>query len=51
MLEKIKAYVPLNFELMRNPVNWVIITLMVLLAGIGLAFIVKHTVISSEGQK
>jgi hypothetical protein len=38
-VEKIKTFIPLNFELMANPVNWIIITLMVLLAGIAMAHI------------
>lgn len=29
----------LNFELMANPVNWAIITLMVLIAGMSLALV------------
>lgn len=42
-MEKIKTFIPLNFELMANPVNWVIITLMVLLAGIAMAHIFSTT--------
>lgn len=49
MLEKIMGWVPLNFDLMKNPVNWIIITMMVLLAGIALAFVMKSTTISAEG--
>lgn len=30
---------PLNFELMGNPVNWVIVTLMVTLSTMGVALI------------
>lgn len=32
-------YIPLNFALMANPVNWLIVTLMVLLAGIAFALV------------
>jgi hypothetical protein len=38
-MESIRKYVPLNFELMGNPVNWVIVTLMVLFAGVALTFV------------
>jgi hypothetical protein len=31
--------VPINWALMRNPVNWVIVLLMVYIAGLGLALI------------
>ena len=39
MLDRAKAYVPLNFELMGNPVNWVIMFLMVLFAGLALSLV------------
>lgn len=32
-------YIPLNFALLANPLNWVIVTLMVAIAGLGLAVI------------
>jgi hypothetical protein len=32
--------IPLNFGLMANPYNWVVIWLMVVIAGLGLALIV-----------
>jgi hypothetical protein len=38
-MEKIKSFIPLNFVLLENPINWVIVTLMVLLAGMALAHI------------
>lgn len=38
-METVKKYLPLNFALMGNPVNWAVITLMVLLAGVALHFI------------
>ncbi len=37
----IKDYIPLNFELMKNPINWVIIFLMVALAGTALVYILQ----------
>jgi hypothetical protein len=40
-MEKIKNFIPLNFELLSNPINWVIVTLMVLVAGMALAHIFK----------
>jgi len=33
-MEKLKEYLPLNFALMTNPVNWAIITLMIALAAL-----------------
>lgn len=42
-MEKLKAVIPLNFAVMSNPVNWVIVTLMVLLAGISLSWIMTAT--------
>jgi hypothetical protein len=32
-------YVPLNIDLIANPFNWVIVVLMIAVAGIGLAFV------------
>lgn len=34
-----EKYIPLNLDLMLNPFNWVIIVLMLAIAGIGLAFV------------
>lgn len=36
---EIKENLPLNFELLSNPVNWVIVGLMVLIAGFSLSLI------------
>jgi hypothetical protein len=41
-MQKIMSYIPVNWELIKNPVNWVIIFLMVTLAGMALAAIMKH---------
>lgn len=35
--------IPLNFTLMKNPYNWIIITLMVAIAGAGLLLIFPPT--------
>lgn len=43
MIEKIKAWVPLNFALISNPANWIIVFLMVAIAGVGIAFITQST--------
>jgi hypothetical protein len=32
-------YIPLNFALLRSPINWLIITLMVLLAGMAFTLV------------
>lgn len=42
-MEKLKTFIPLNFELMANPINWVIVTLMVLIAGFALAHVYSST--------
>jgi hypothetical protein len=39
MLDRVKAYTPINFELAGNPVNWVIVFLMVLFAGLALSLV------------
>jgi hypothetical protein len=35
-------YIPLNFELLKNPLNWVITFLMVVIAAIGFGYIASH---------
>lgn len=42
-MEKLKSILPLNFELIGNPVNWVIVILMLAIAGLGFAYIVQKT--------
>jgi len=42
-MEKIKGLIPLNWELLANPVNWIIVFLMLALAGVGLALIARST--------
>lgn len=39
MFEKVKSSIPLNWNLLSNPVNWVIVVLMVALAGLAVAAI------------
>jgi hypothetical protein len=41
MLEKIKGYIPLNFAIMGNPVNWLIVALMLAIAGVAVMAIVN----------
>lgn len=36
-------YVPLNLELMSNPYNWVVVFLMVSIAGVGVHWIAQST--------
>jgi len=38
-IETIKNKIPLNFDLLANPVNWVIILLMVAIAGMAVNLI------------
>lgn len=42
MLDKIKAAIPVNWELAANPVNWIIILLMIAVAGAAIAFIIPN---------
>jgi predicted membrane channel-forming protein YqfA (hemolysin III family) len=44
----IRDYIPLNFALMANPYNWLVIALMVAIAGAGLAFIVSSAPNNNE---
>lgn len=48
MIDKLKGAIPLNWELMSNPINWIIIFLMVAIAGYGLAFITSFAVTTTE---
>ena len=50
-METFKKYVPLNLDLMANPVNWFIITFMVLFAGVGIALIVSNTTMQNGATK
>jgi len=36
---EVKDALPVNWELMKNPVNWVIILLMILIAGLSISLI------------
>lgn len=40
MLEKIKNLIPVNWALLSNPMNWIIVFLMVAIAGAGIAVII-----------
>lgn len=42
MLEKIKAALPINWDLAANPINWIIILLMIAIAGAAVAFILPN---------
>lgn len=43
MLDRIKTYTPVNFELAGNPVNWVIVLLMIAIAGLAVSLIFHPT--------
>jgi len=43
VLDGIKNKIPLNFELMGNPVNWVIVLLMVAIAGLAVNLIFSNS--------
>ncbi len=38
-MEKLKEYLPINFALVSNPVNWVIVALMIAIAAMALYYI------------
>jgi len=40
-------YVPLNFALMKNPFNWAILTLMVMIGGLALHLLVPADAVAS----
>jgi hypothetical protein len=44
---EIKDKIPLNFELMGNPINWVILLLMVAIAGLAVHLIFSNPSASS----
>jgi hypothetical protein len=47
----LKDAIPINWELAGNPVNWVMVALMIAIAGVALAVIVKPgTLINSEEE-
>lgn len=48
MLETIKRITPLNFALMSHPMNWLVITLMVLSAGLMLQTLVQSATILQQ---
>jgi hypothetical protein len=39
MLENVKGFVPLNFGLLANPYNWIVISLMIAIGGLALGLI------------
>lgn len=50
-METLKKYLPLNLDLLANPVNWFIITLMVLFAGIAICYIMSKTQVNSGASQ
>jgi hypothetical protein len=50
MLGKIKNAIPLNWALLANPVNWMIVYVMIALAIAGLAFIISTPPASNEDE-
>lgn len=44
----IRESIPLNLDLMVNPFNWVIVVLMLAIAGIGLAFVFPSIIEKKE---
>jgi predicted membrane channel-forming protein YqfA (hemolysin III family) len=42
MLAKLKNLIPVNWALLQNPANWIIVFLMVAIAGAGIAVIMSN---------
>jgi hypothetical protein len=42
--------IPLNFALMRNPVNWIIVLLMVYIVGLALSLLFHRQVLPTVGS-
>jgi len=49
-LDSVKNAIPVNWELLRNPVNWIIVFLMVAIAGAAVAVIFVSTSAQSENS-
>lgn len=49
-MDALKKWLPLNFSLLGNPVNWVIVVLMVAIAGMAMAIIFNRGKISTDGN-
>lgn len=45
-----QKFVPLNFELMANPVNWLIVPLTLLLGGFALALVTQNLSTSTASE-
>lgn len=39
----VRDYIPINVELIAHPINWIIVLLMVTIAGLGLSLIFPET--------
>jgi hypothetical protein len=39
LIDKAKSYTPINWELAGNPINWVIVLLMVFIAGLAVSLL------------
>lgn len=50
IIERIKAWTPINFELAANPVNWIIVFLMVAIAGLAVSLIFHPANLTKTGD-
>ena len=48
MFEKLKGYIPINTELAGNPINWVIVLIIVFIAGLSLSLFFHPTDATGE---
>jgi len=48
MFDNIKKALPINWELAANPLNWIIILLMIAIAGAAIAFILPPAPSTAE---
>lgn len=49
-MDALRKWLPLNFALIGNPVNWVIVVLMIAIAGIAMTLIFNRGKISTDGN-
>jgi hypothetical protein len=50
-VEKIKSLIPLNWALLGNPINWVIVVLMIAIAGYSVALIFNNSTANGSNDQ
>lgn len=49
-MEAVKKALPINWALIGNPVNWVVILLMLAIAGVAIAYIIPFNPDTIDGE-